>query len=59
MRWDGPVEAGAARNLLSGAPKVFTVEEWPQALNVLHVAWNRVIRRELLDVLGIGFAAGW
>ncbi|GIF19780.1 CDP-glycerol glycerophosphotransferase [Actinoplanes tereljensis] len=59
VHWDGPVQAGTARKLLSGAPRVFTVEEWPQALNVLHVAWNRVIRRELLEVLGIGFAAGW
>jgi len=59
VHWDGPVQTGAAKALLGDAPKVFSVQEWPQVLDVLHVAWNRVIRRELLDRLGLVFEAGW
>jgi len=59
VHWDGPVQTGSAKALLGDAPRVFSVEQWPQVLNVLHVAWNRVIRRELLDRLGLTFEAGW
>jgi CDP-glycerol glycerophosphotransferase len=59
VHWDGPVRPGSARALLGAAPRVFSIEEWPQAIDVLHVAWNRVIRRELLVRLGLGFGVGW
>ncbi|WP_030440664.1 bifunctional glycosyltransferase/CDP-glycerol:glycerophosphate glycerophosphotransferase [Actinoplanes subtropicus] len=59
VHWDGPVQSGSAGAVLGDAPRVFSVEQWPQVLNVLHVAWNRVIRRELLDRLGLAFEAGW
>ena len=59
VHWDGPVQPGSAKTLLGGAPPVFSVDDWPQVIDVLHVAWNRVIRRELLVRLGLGFGAGW
>jgi CDP-glycerol glycerophosphotransferase len=59
VHWDGPVQSGSVKPLLGDAPRVFSVEQWPQVLNVLHVAWNRVIRRTLLDGLGLAFGAGW
>jgi len=59
VHWDGPVQLGTAKGLLAGAPKVFSVEQCPRVLDVLHVAWNRVIRRDLLIRLGLGFESGW
>ncbi|GIE98330.1 bifunctional glycosyltransferase/CDP-glycerol:glycerophosphate glycerophosphotransferase [Paractinoplanes rishiriensis] len=59
VHWNGPVEAGSAKSLLAAAPRVFAAEEWPRILNALHVAWNRVIRRDLLLKLGLEFAPGW
>src|SRR4051794_37752607 len=46
VHWNGPVEAGTAKRSLKAAPRVFSTEEYPQILNVLHVAWNKVVRRE-------------
>jgi CDP-glycerol glycerophosphotransferase len=57
--WDGPVQPGTAKGLLRSAPRVFSAEDWPEVLTVLHVAWNRVIRREVLLRLGLEFAPGW
>jgi CDP-glycerol glycerophosphotransferase len=59
VHWNGPVEAGTAKRSLKAAPRVFSTEEYPQILNVLHVAWNKVVRRELLTRLGFAFEAGW
>jgi CDP-glycerol glycerophosphotransferase len=59
VHWDGPVQRGTAKGLLAGAPTVFSVDQWPRVLDVLHVAWNRVIRRDLLARLGLEFEAGW
>ena len=59
VHWDGTVQAGTARRKLAAAPRVFSVEQWPQVLNVLHVAWNKVVRRDLLAKIGFAFEAGW
>lgn len=59
VHWDGPVDPGTAKKALGAAPPVFSVEEYPKILNVLHVAWNKVVRRELLTGLGFAFEAGW
>ncbi|MCY1137478.1 bifunctional glycosyltransferase family 2 protein/CDP-glycerol:glycerophosphate glycerophosphotransferase [Actinoplanes sp. Pm04-4] len=59
VHWDGRVQAGTARKSLAAAPDVFSVEQWPQVLNILHVAWNKVVRREFLLRLGFVFEAGW
>ncbi|SNY70579.1 bifunctional glycosyltransferase/CDP-glycerol:glycerophosphate glycerophosphotransferase [Paractinoplanes atraurantiacus] len=57
--WDGRVQTGSAKKKLSAAPKVFSVEEWPKVLEILHVAWNKVVRRDFLLRLGFVFEAGW
>ncbi|WP_250029095.1 bifunctional glycosyltransferase/CDP-glycerol:glycerophosphate glycerophosphotransferase [Paractinoplanes maris] len=59
VHWDGRVQAGTARKSLAAAPDVFSVEQWPPVLNILHVAWNKVVRREFLLRLGFVFEAGW
>src|SRR5690349_8064661 len=59
VHWHGKIQAGSARAMLSRAPEVFSADEWPEVLNVLHVAWNKVIRREVLNRLGLEFAPGW
>nr|WP_296069558.1 CDP-glycerol glycerophosphotransferase family protein [uncultured Actinoplanes sp.] len=59
VHWNGPVEVGNVERALSAPPPVFSVEEYPQIVNVLHVAWNKVVRRDLLTKLGFAFEAGW
>ena len=59
VHWDGRVAPGGAGRLLAGAPTAFTAAEWPQVLDVLHVAWNKVVRRNLLVKLGFRFEQGW
>lgn len=59
VHWDGRVVVGGAGKLLAEAPATFTAEQWPQVLNVLHVAWNKVVRRDLLLKLGFRFEQGW
>jgi CDP-glycerol glycerophosphotransferase len=57
--WDGKVQAVKANAVLAEAPETFTMESWPQINEVLHVAWNRVVRRDLLVRLGFEFEQGW
>jgi CDP-glycerol glycerophosphotransferase len=57
--WDGRVSVAKAGALLAGAPRTFTAAEWPRVLKVLHVAWNRIVRRELLVKLRFRFESGW
>ncbi|MDY7085171.1 MAG: CDP-glycerol glycerophosphotransferase family protein [Actinomycetota bacterium] len=59
VHWDGRVQAGTARQALAAAPEVFSAEQWPPVLDILHVAWNKVVRREFLLRLGFVFEAGW
>jgi CDP-glycerol glycerophosphotransferase len=59
VHWDGPVEVGSAKQMLGQAPATFTVDQWPAVLDVLHVAWNKVVRRDLLGRLGFTFETGW
>jgi CDP-glycerol glycerophosphotransferase len=59
VHWDGPVEVGTANKALSAAPRIFSVEEYPQIVNTLHVAWNKVVRRDLLTKLNLAFETGW
>lgn len=57
--WDGRVDVPASVRFLGQAPETFRVEEFPEILQVLHVAWNRVVRRDLLLQLGFRFEQGW
>jgi CDP-glycerol glycerophosphotransferase len=59
VHWDGRRELPGNARLLAEAPATFTVEEWPRILNVLHVAWNKIVRRDLLLRLGFRFEQGW
>jgi CDP-glycerol glycerophosphotransferase len=59
VHWNGRVDGGTAGKLLDKAPATFTAEQWPSVLDVLHVAWNKVVRRDLLSRLGLEFATGW
>jgi CDP-glycerol glycerophosphotransferase len=59
VHWNGKVDAGTAKKLLSKAPPTFTAEQWPGVIDVLHVAWNKVVRRDLLARLGLEFETGW
>jgi CDP-glycerol glycerophosphotransferase len=53
---DGRVFGSRATRALSGAPKrPFTIDEWPQIVNLMHVPWNKVVRRQLLTDHGIKF----
>ena len=57
--WDGRVQPVLASLVLAEAPETFTMESWPKINEVLHVAWNRVVRRDLLVRLGFTFEQGW
>jgi CDP-glycerol glycerophosphotransferase len=35
------------------------LRDWPEAIEILHVPWNKVIRRDLLDRLDVRFRSGW
>ena len=57
--WDGGVEPGTAREFLRTAPDTFVIEQWPQVVDVLHVAWNKIVKRDLLTRLDFRFGTGW
>ena len=57
--WDGRIERSASGPHLAAAPEVFALREWPRAIDILHVAWNKVVRRELLTRSGFRFESGW
>ncbi|MFI5934949.1 CDP-glycerol glycerophosphotransferase family protein [Actinoplanes sp. NPDC051494] len=59
VNWDTSVKSAGSVGVLASAPETFTVEEWPRALSVLHVAWNKVVRRDLLVKRGLRFEQGW
>ncbi|SCL25057.1 CDP-glycerol glycerophosphotransferase [Micromonospora nigra] len=40
-------------------PVTFRLRERPEALRLLHTAWNRLVRRRFLDQVGLRFAPGW
>ncbi len=59
VHWDGRVVPGSGTETLPLAPETFTVESWPRIVKVLHVAWNKVVRRDLLVKIGFRFEQGW
>ncbi|GAA3955986.1 bifunctional glycosyltransferase/CDP-glycerol:glycerophosphate glycerophosphotransferase [Actinoplanes auranticolor] len=59
VHWDGRVVVAGAAKVLADAPDTFTVAQWPRIVNVLHVAWNKVVRRDLLVKLDFRFEQGW
>jgi CDP-glycerol glycerophosphotransferase len=59
VHWDGRVTPSGSAQVFAEAPATFTVAQWPRVLGVLHVAWNKVVRRDLLVKLGLRFETGW
>ena len=59
VHWDGRVEADRWARTLTEAPAEFTADAYPEILNVLHVPWNKVVRRDLLIDYDLRFEAGW
>lgn len=59
VHWDGQVVTRNVNQALAKAPEAFTIETWPRILNILHVAWNKVVRRDLLIKLNFQFEQGW
>jgi len=59
VHWDGRVDPSSCGFRFSAAPPVFALHEWPEAIEILHVPWNKVVRRDLIDRLGVRFPAGW
>ncbi|MEZ0093937.1 CDP-glycerol glycerophosphotransferase family protein [Streptacidiphilus sp. EB129] len=56
---DGTVEPDTWRGLMDGAPDGFTLAQRPALLQMILSAWNKVVRREFLDGLGVRFGHGY
>src|SRR5690606_13419012 len=59
VNWLGRQYGSAGRRLLGEVSGVVTLAEEPRLLNVLHVVWNKVVRREWLLGTGLRFHPGW
>ncbi|GIF13733.1 bifunctional glycosyltransferase/CDP-glycerol:glycerophosphate glycerophosphotransferase [Actinoplanes teichomyceticus] len=59
VSWTGQVRRSATRRVFRDAPDVFALHDWPPLIGMLHVGWNKVVRRRLLHRLGFRFEAGW
>lgn len=59
--WRGAAGRSAMSEVLTDSPgtRVFALRERPEVIRLLHTAWNKVVRRDILTDLGIGFADGW
>jgi len=51
--------ADASSPLLRDCASTVTLAQRPELLRVLHTAWNKVVRREFLEDLGVRFPAGY
>lgn len=57
---DRRVVRNATHGILEGLEgRAFVVRDHPEVLQTLHVAWNKVCRRELLDREGLTFPPGY
>jgi CDP-glycerol glycerophosphotransferase len=57
--WTGRVQGSAARGIYQDAPMEVDLRSLPRLVNVLHVAWNKIVRRDLLSRLDFRFEGGW
>lgn len=55
---DGTVLQGTGRKILAEAPLRFTVKDYPRILHVLQIVCNKLIRRDLLERIGLRFGDG-
>jgi glycosyltransferase involved in cell wall biosynthesis len=56
---NGRAEVDASSHLLRGVPMPTRLADHPQLLRVQHTAWNKIIRRDYLDRLGLRFLPSW
>ncbi|MEV7691412.1 bifunctional glycosyltransferase/CDP-glycerol:glycerophosphate glycerophosphotransferase [Streptomyces bungoensis] len=56
---DGSVERNPRAHLFQDAPETFTLVERPLTLDLIMTAWSRVLRREFLLGLDLGFGHGY
>jgi CDP-glycerol glycerophosphotransferase len=56
---DGSRVACSEQRVLEAAPRSFTLHEWPRAIEIHHMPWNKVVRRELVERTGFQFPEGW
>ncbi|MEJ3749897.1 bifunctional glycosyltransferase family 2 protein/CDP-glycerol:glycerophosphate glycerophosphotransferase [Actinomycetes bacterium KLBMP 9797] len=59
VSWDGKFRPSRIGQRFHLAPKTFALHEWPEAIEILHVPWNKVVRRSLLTKVGFQFQSGW
>ncbi|MFF5175974.1 CDP-glycerol glycerophosphotransferase family protein [Micromonospora sp. NPDC000089] len=59
--WDDTVTPSALVEVFPESPgaATFRLRDRPEAVRLLHTAWNRLVRREFLVELGLRFADGW
>ncbi|WP_431728423.1 bifunctional glycosyltransferase/CDP-glycerol:glycerophosphate glycerophosphotransferase [Verrucosispora sp. TAA-831] len=59
--WDDRVSASAMAEVFPEPPgsETFRLAERPETLELLHTAWNRLLRRRFLVDAGLRFAPGW
>ncbi|RIV37043.1 bifunctional glycosyltransferase/CDP-glycerol:glycerophosphate glycerophosphotransferase [Micromonospora radicis] len=59
--WDGTVTRSAMAEVFPQPPGAvtFRLRDRPQTLELLHTAWNRLLRRQFLAEVGLRFAPGW
>ncbi len=57
--WDLRTTRNPRHEILSAAPEVFRVADYPALFTVFPCAWNKIVRREYLTKLDIPFPAGY
>lgn len=59
VHWNRSSYPSLPGSRLDCPPPVFALRDCPGAIEILHVPWNKVVRRRLLAELGIRFPPGW
>lgn len=59
VHWARACRPSLPGSRLPGAPPVFTLARCPQAIEILHVPWNKIVRREFLLRAEFRFPPGW
>ncbi len=59
--WDDTVTRSAMEEVFPEppGPVTFRLRDRPETLDLLHTAWNRLLRRQFLADVGLRFAPGW
>jgi CDP-glycerol glycerophosphotransferase len=56
---DGSRSACSEIEILKAAPRTFALHEWPRAVQIHHMPWNKVVKRDLVERTGFRFPKGW